>query len=121
MPSNRVTPDPPSKEKPSSLNASDIGSKKALANPAIGKLISVPADSMVKTPFISIPQDLGGLTVSGWLVPTVKSPFKGLPAFCRAFAAGTNSFDKNNHSNYQNNEDVVHDFQGAAAAFSGEN
>ena len=31
------------------------------------------------------------------------------------------NFDKNDHNNYQNNEDVLHDFQGAAAAFSGEN
>ena len=38
-------------------------------------------------------------------------------AFCRAFAAGTVNFDKNNHNDYQNNEDVLHDFQRAAAAF----
>ena len=46
---------------------------------------------------------------------------KGLPAFCRAFAAGTGNFDKNNHNNYQKNEDVLDDFQRAAAALSGEN
>ena len=40
-----------------------------------------------------------------------------LPSFC----CWNCQFWQKNHSNYQNNEDVLHDFQGAAAAFSGEN
>ena len=49
-------------------------------NPKVEKL--TPASKLMDDgAFIPMPQDLAGLTVSGWLVPTVKSPFKGLPAF----------------------------------------
>ena len=34
-----------------------------------------------------------------------------------SFAAETVNFEKNDNSNYQSNEDVLHDFQGAAAVF----
>ena len=61
--------------------ASSKSGIKAIASPAIGKLVTVAAGREVKGPFIAVPQDLGGLTISGWLVPTVKSPFKGLPAY----------------------------------------
>ena len=51
-------------------------------------------------------------------VPAAKALInKGLPAFCRAFAAGTVNFDKNNHNNYQNNEDVFPRFSRGCSRF----
>ena len=52
----------------------------------------VGADKMVEATvlapegqaFLRMPQDLGGLTVSGWLVPTVKGPFRAIGLFCMA-------------------------------------
>ena len=52
-------------------------------------------------------------------VPAAKGLInKGLPAFCRAFAARTINFDKSYHNNYQKNDDVVSEiFKGLQPLF----
>ena len=90
MPSVRVNPEKASEKQASAshgmvtqLAGAGHASAKQIGGivPSTSKLIPVSQSAESADPFIRLPQDLGGLMICGWLVPTVRMPFRSWLAF----------------------------------------